>query len=446
MGIGAATAAYEAWLRTRCAVVETDLKRKHALMREAAFPFLRATYYRWAGRIEVMLPRLAAEPSVLAVGDAHVENFGTWRDAEGRPVWGVNDFDEAAGMPWPFDLVRLATSARLVPEGSLSKRDTAAAILDDYEDGLNTPRPALLDKRDMAPCPPRRVHGRVARPILGEAGRPVGRNPTGARARGPARSPARARFVTATPGGAAEWYGRKAVVPSAWDWAHGHDSQPGAAMALAAGAFRAPDAWFVMRGGWVVRRLAADGRKAEPSEDASKALRAELPQAVGSEVGVLHAAFPARAVVGASLATFPRDWLRRSANGLGRRGTGPGGEERSPTNYPRALSATSPQLRLRMLPRVALFLACRASLFPTTLARRVRLTCEVVHDLSGKRLCRTVVIDPDNRILRDNAVILVGGAANPLSDNLKEFVNVDSGRIIYLREPGEKQQRCTTRR
>ena len=34
-------------------------------------------------------------PAVLAVGDLHTENFGTWRDAEGRLIWGINDFDEA---------------------------------------------------------------------------------------------------------------------------------------------------------------------------------------------------------------------------------------------------------------------------------------------------------------------------------------------------------------
>ena len=31
----------------------------------------------------------------LSVGDLHVENFGTWRDSEGRLIWGINDFDEA---------------------------------------------------------------------------------------------------------------------------------------------------------------------------------------------------------------------------------------------------------------------------------------------------------------------------------------------------------------
>jgi uncharacterized protein (DUF2252 family) len=24
-----------------------------------------------------------------------VENFGAWRDVEGRLIWGINDFDEA---------------------------------------------------------------------------------------------------------------------------------------------------------------------------------------------------------------------------------------------------------------------------------------------------------------------------------------------------------------
>ena len=54
---------------------------------------------------------LATGPEVLAVGYLHIENFGTWRDAEGRLVWGINDFDEACRMPYAIDLVRLAASA-----------------------------------------------------------------------------------------------------------------------------------------------------------------------------------------------------------------------------------------------------------------------------------------------------------------------------------------------
>jgi uncharacterized protein (DUF2252 family) len=55
--------------------------------------------------------QLADAPQVLAVGDLYTENFGTWRDAEGRLVWGVNDLDEAHPLPYTNDLVRLATRA-----------------------------------------------------------------------------------------------------------------------------------------------------------------------------------------------------------------------------------------------------------------------------------------------------------------------------------------------
>src|SRR5262249_36788594 len=107
----AANAAYELWLAKQCEVVKGDLRRKHKRMRENTFAFLRATYFRWARRIEAVCPDFADAPAVLAVGDLHLENFGTWRDAEGRLVWGVNDFDEAAVMPYAYDLIRLMASA-----------------------------------------------------------------------------------------------------------------------------------------------------------------------------------------------------------------------------------------------------------------------------------------------------------------------------------------------
>ena len=59
--------------------------------REDAFPFFRATYYRWAQVWKKKADTLAVGPRAPSVGDLHIENFGTWRDAEGRLVWGVND-------------------------------------------------------------------------------------------------------------------------------------------------------------------------------------------------------------------------------------------------------------------------------------------------------------------------------------------------------------------
>ena len=96
------------------AVVDAHLRRKHEAMRGDAFGFLRGTFYRWAQLWPRVCPDLQGAPRVLAVGDCHVNSFGTWRDAEGRLGWGVDDFDEAYPLPYANDLVRLAASAKIV--------------------------------------------------------------------------------------------------------------------------------------------------------------------------------------------------------------------------------------------------------------------------------------------------------------------------------------------
>src|SRR5260370_24510597 len=70
-------------------------------------------FYRWAQLWPQICPKLSAAPKVLAIGDLHVENFGTWRDIEGRLIWGINDFDEVFLFAYTADLVLLATSAHL---------------------------------------------------------------------------------------------------------------------------------------------------------------------------------------------------------------------------------------------------------------------------------------------------------------------------------------------
>lgn len=107
---------YECWLRRKCDVVEEGLRKKHDRMAKDAFKFFRATCFRFARKVRNILPDLAEAPTAPAVGDAHIENWGTWRDAEGRLVWGVNDFDEAADLPYTYDLLRLAVSARFAGE------------------------------------------------------------------------------------------------------------------------------------------------------------------------------------------------------------------------------------------------------------------------------------------------------------------------------------------
>jgi len=141
MKISKATSGYETWLAKHLTILPADLKRKHQAMAEDVFPFLRATFYRWMQLWPRVCPGEARAPRVLAVGDLHVENFGTWRDVEGRLVWGINDFDEVYEMPYTIDLVRLAASAHIAIRQSrlqIATKDACVAILTGYKKGLET--------------------------------------------------------------------------------------------------------------------------------------------------------------------------------------------------------------------------------------------------------------------------------------------------------------------
>jgi hypothetical protein len=89
---------------------------------------------------------------VLGVGDLHIENFGTWRDIEGRLVWGVNDFDEAAELPFTNDLVRLAAGAILAIQAghlSVKTKDLCDVVLDGYRKSLSAHgRPFVLEEEN----------------------------------------------------------------------------------------------------------------------------------------------------------------------------------------------------------------------------------------------------------------------------------------------------------
>src|ERR1700722_13471815 len=139
MNIIDATRDYEAWTKARIPIVSTDLRLKHRLMAERPFAFLRATFYRWMQLWPAECGVLARAPKVLAVGDLHIENFGTLRDSEGRLVWGINDVDQTYPLPYTIHRVRLATSALLAQrEGmlTLSPRVVATNLLTGYRKGL----------------------------------------------------------------------------------------------------------------------------------------------------------------------------------------------------------------------------------------------------------------------------------------------------------------------
>jgi uncharacterized protein (DUF2252 family) len=115
MKIHRASRLYDAWLAKRIQLVTSDLALRHKRMKRDAFLYFRSTFYRWVQVWPDVCRDVVTAPLLLAIGDAHVEKFGTWRDSEGRLVLGTNDFDEVYPLPYTNDLVRLAGSASWLP-------------------------------------------------------------------------------------------------------------------------------------------------------------------------------------------------------------------------------------------------------------------------------------------------------------------------------------------
>ncbi|TDW22396.1 DUF2252 family protein [Kribbella kalugense] len=128
----AVTAAYEAWLGERIPGVPEDLELKHRTLAADPARFLRGTYYLWLERAAELVPSLFDGPQVPAVGDLHVQNFGTWLDRHRVRRWGVNDFDELAWGTPALDLVRLAVSAVLTPQVAIGPKRICRVVLDGW--------------------------------------------------------------------------------------------------------------------------------------------------------------------------------------------------------------------------------------------------------------------------------------------------------------------------
>jgi hypothetical protein len=334
----AATEAYEDWLRERTDVVEADLQSKHQQMKASLFVFLRGTFYRWAALWQEACPELAAAPSVLAVGDLHVANFGTWRDLEGRLIWGVNDFDEVATMPFAVDLVRTVTSAMFATqENGLTIDDdaAAAAVLQGYSESLEAGgSPFVLEEghpalramamsaeRDPVPfwskltklpsaTPPKRIRRLLTDWLPKDAEDIV----FASRVAG-VGSLGRPRYVaigSCNSGLAARE--AKAWLPSAWGWARGKVKDQAHAPRLIKRAVRQNDPYYVVRKEWVVRRLGPHCGRIELAQFPKNRDERQILRAMGRETANLHLGTPnAGAKVLRDLSGRKPDWLLAAA-------------------------------------------------------------------------------------------------------------------------------------
>jgi uncharacterized protein (DUF2252 family) len=340
-----ATRHYEAWLGGLIPLVRSDLHLKHRRMREGPFFFMRATFYRWCQLWRAKARELgdvAQAAPVAAVGDLHLENFGTWRDSDGRLIWGINDFDETAPLPWTQDLVRLAASAHLAifaDHIAVRRRAACEAILEGYRDGVEAGgRPFVLEE----------MHGWLRDVATGELRHPtlfwekMGRLRTAANidrsavaaidgglpaADLPIRytrrvaglgSLGRPRFV-----GIADWRGgrvareAKATAPSAWVWACTTPDGIDRYTQIIGRAVRVPDPTVHVVGGWLVRRLAPHCARIELVDLPSSRDEERLLYAMGFETANVHLGTPRiRETLRKQIAARRGHWLHDTAKEL----------------------------------------------------------------------------------------------------------------------------------
>jgi hypothetical protein len=354
-----ATRQFETWLALRTRIDQRDLRLKHTNMKADVFMFLRATYYRWAQVWPQVCPDLARAPHVLAVGDLHIENFGTWRDIEGRLIWGVNDFDEAWPMAYTIDLVRLAVSAHLAVEAGrlpIKREDICTAMLEGYREALQQKgcpfvlgenhqwlrRIAEGELRDpvrfwqkMDALPTLKTEAPVSAIDALEHLMPApGISYRLAHRTAGLGSLGHARYVAL-----ADWHGgriareAKALVPSSSHWAQSLEVQklevqknksrgndgPGEILyqTIVSRAVRCPDPFVQLRGRWIVRRLSPHCSRIELASLRAPDTELRLLHAMGCETANIHLGTPsARKLVLHHLEKQKGKWLHHAAEAM----------------------------------------------------------------------------------------------------------------------------------
>jgi Uncharacterized protein conserved in bacteria (DUF2252) len=335
-----ATASYEAWLNAQTPLLPEDLARKHDLMRSGLFPFLRATYYRWTQLWDQAPKPVRSAREVLSVGDLHVESFGTWRDGEGRLVWGANDFDEACRLPYTYDLLRLAASATLaISDGKLkiAPQEAEAAILAGYREGLEAGgRPIVLDeswpalrKMAMARLDKSEELWKKLQALPAVAADAVPAGAAKALRRLLPEEGLQLRFVHRISGAGslgrqrfaavADWCGgkiareAKALAQNAFFWSHrGAGEARETVREILAKAIRARDPFLAVKRRWVVRRLAPDCVRLDLADLEKEQVADRLLHAMGWETANVHLGTATAAALLVDLASRPEGWLHKA--------------------------------------------------------------------------------------------------------------------------------------
>ena len=94
---------------------QPTLPLKYKIMADNAFTFFRTTCHLFYEDLATN-SALSQGPLVWSCGDLHLENFGSYRSANGLVYFDINDFEEAMLAPAPWDLARFLCSIGMAAE------------------------------------------------------------------------------------------------------------------------------------------------------------------------------------------------------------------------------------------------------------------------------------------------------------------------------------------
>ena len=363
-----ATSKYLDWLKQRVTpnedLFKQQIEEKNTKMKIGAFPFLRGTFYRWAEHWPAVCGELAKRKQdvFMVIGDIHMENYGTWRDTQGRLVWGINDFDEVHEMAFTSDLVRLVTSALAAAADNqvkVASSEAASSALEGYQKGCDKgARPFILESgHDALRCliddaladrDATKFWAKLNDTTTGDYSKPTPSLPVPAAVQKllkealPAETEAidfrvvkkakglgslgRPRYLAL-----GSWQGgyvareAKRLAPSAVEWVADPKSDRILAGDLAGlgTPSRSPDATYQIKGEWVVRGLRPDAVKVEltaldPKADKREAILGLL-KAMGRETANIHLGRMKAAKLTASLEQLGKanpTWLKDAAKAM----------------------------------------------------------------------------------------------------------------------------------
>lgn len=125
------------------------LTLKFAALRSNAFAFFRGTCPLFYSALKLD-EALMSSPLVLACGDLHLENFGSYKGDNRLVYFDINDFDESCIAPVAYELVRFLTSILVAAKPLKIDRVVASTMvttfLDSYARCIMSTKPRWVER------------------------------------------------------------------------------------------------------------------------------------------------------------------------------------------------------------------------------------------------------------------------------------------------------------